>query len=266
MVPTLSMVFMVVTLLICLAVPIGGMLYLQRRRLPDGSPRHRRIWRTFAVGALAFFLSQVVIRLPLLSFAVPALPEPYRDVLLSPVSLSFSAGIFEETARLILMLLLLKGFHRWVDGVAFGLGHGGLEAVLLVGVGQIGTLALAVLINSGGWGSVAATMPAAAADSLHTQLVDTSPWMFLLAGLERIFAIVLHIGCSLLILWGVHRGRRLLAWVAAVVLHGLANWLALTTVARFSEVAAEVVLGVIAMLIVVGALRSRSAFPTSAPG
>lgn len=166
------------------------------------------------MGALAFFLAQVVLRLPLLNFAVPALPEPFRDLLLNPAALSFSAGIFEETARLVLMLVLLKGFHRWVDGAAFGLGHGGLEAVLLGGTGQIGNLTLSVLINSGAWESVAATMPAAAADSLH----------------------------------------------------GMANWLAVLTMVRFSTVAAEVVLGVIAVLIVLGALRARGAFPSSSPG
>lgn len=261
MVPVLSLVFMVLTLLICLALPIGGMLVLFRRRLPDGTRRHPGIWRAFGVGALAFFLSQVLIRLPLLNFVVPGLPEPARGVLLHPASLSFSAGLFEETARLVLMVLLLKGFHRFVDGVAFGLGHGGLEAVLLVGMTQVANLSLALLVNSGGWDSVAGTMPPEAADALHAQLVDASPWLFLMAGLERIFAVVLHIGCSLIVLWGVHRGRRLLAWAAAVLLHGATNWVAVETLTRFSPWAAEAALAVVAVLIVLVATRTRGAFP-----
>ena len=254
MVPVLSLVFMVLTLIICLALPVGGMVVLARRG-------HRRLWRAFGLGALAFFLSQVVIRLPLLSFVVPGLPEPARGFLTHPASLGLSAGLFEETARLVLMVLLLKGFHRFVDGVAFGLGHGGLEAVLLVGMTQVGNLTLALLVNSGGWDQVAATMPPEAAEMLHSQLVETSPWMFLLAGAERVFAVALHVGCSLIILWGVHRGRRLPAWAAAVVLHAATNYVAVTVATRFSPVASEVVLAVVAALIVLVALRTRGLFP-----
>ena len=37
----------------------------------------------------------------------------------------------------MMMLLLLKAFHRWIDGVTFGLGHGGIEMIALVGVAMV---------------------------------------------------------------------------------------------------------------------------------
>lgn len=46
--------------------------------------------------------------------------------------LSLTAGPFEETGRLLIMSHLLRR-PRFADGVAFGLGHGGLEAAALVG-------------------------------------------------------------------------------------------------------------------------------------
>ena len=46
-----------------------------------------------------------------------------------------------------MMLLLMKAFHRWIDGVTFGFGHGGIEAILLVGLTMVSNPTLAVLIN-----------------------------------------------------------------------------------------------------------------------
>ena len=86
-----------------------------------------------------------------MTLVVPGLPEPARGFLLSVPVASFTAGLFEETGRLVVMLLLLKAFHRLADGLAFGLGHGGLEAMLLVGLTYVSNLVLAVLMNTGGW-------------------------------------------------------------------------------------------------------------------
>lgn len=51
--------------------------------------------------------------------------------------------------------------------------------------------------------------------------------MFLLGGVERLAAITLHIACSLIVLAGIVHGRELVAWVAAVLLHGTFNLVAI---------------------------------------
>ena len=50
------------------------------------------------------------------------------------------------------------------------------------------------------------------------------PWStFALAGVERVGAITLHVLLSLVILTGIVHRRKALAWVVAVLLHGLSN-------------------------------------------
>ena len=225
MVPTLSMVFMVVVMLICIVVPFGAMLFTWSRRNTDGSRRFPRLWRAFWCGALAFTVSQVLTRLPLMTLVVPQLPEAVAGFLVSGPVASFTAGLFEETGRLVVMLLLLKAFHRWIDGVSFGLGHGGIEAILLIGLANVNNLVLAATINAGQWDVIAQALPPEAADQLFTALTQTAPAMFLLGGVERLAAITLHIACSLIVLAGIVHGRKLVAWVVAVLVHaGCSSW------------------------------------------
>jgi len=262
MVSPVSLAFMALAALISVAVPVGAMLWIWSRRTPDGARRWPHVWRPFAAGALAFVLAQVVTRMPLMALVVPNLPEPWPSVLMSGPGASFSAGLFEETARLLLMLWLLKHLRRWIDGVSFGLGHGGIEAVLLLGIATVNNLVLSVLINSGGWDAVAQTLPGETAEQLRSALVDTSPWMFLLGGVERLAAISLHIACSLLVLAGIVHGRRLLGWVAAVLLHGSFNLIAVAMAgAGVNLVVVEAVLVALAIGLWIAVLRSRPLFP-----
>ena len=211
---------------------------------------------------LAFVASQVLTRIPLMTVVVPQLPEPVSGFLLSGPVASYTAGLFEETARLLLMLWLLKHLRRWIDGVSFGLGHGGIEAVLLLGIANVNNLVLGVLINSGGWDAVAQTLPGETAEQLRSALVDTSPWMFLLGGVERLAAISLHIACSLLVLAGIVHGRKLLGWVAAVLLHGSFNLVAVAMAgAGVNLVLVEAVLVALAIGLWVAIVRSRPLFP-----
>lgn len=209
----------------------------------------------------------MLTRIPLMTVVVPQLPEPISGFLLSGPVASYTAGLFEETGRLVVMLLLLKAFHRWIDGVSFGLGHGGIEAVLLVGMATVNNLVLAVTINAGQWETIAAALPPEQAAQIHAALVDTAPWMFLLAGVERLAAISLHIACSLLVLAGIVLGRKLLFWLAAVLAHGTFNLVAVLMVgAGASMVLVEAVLVALAIGLWVGILRSRPVFPPALAG
>ncbi len=264
MVPVASLVFMAVSALICFAVPLGGLVYLTTRRTADGSRRYPAVGRAFLCGMLAFGISQLLIRIPLMLAVVPQLPAPVAGFLLSAPVASFSAGLFEETGRLVVMVLLLKQFHRWIDGISFGLGHGGLEAMALMGSSAVGNLVVGVMINTGRWDAVAEALPAGQGEMVRQGLASSPPTLFLLSGVERIGAIGLHVGLSVLVLWGVQSSHRLLAWTLAVLIHGLANLTAVGSVqAGASPWVAEVIVWLWAAAILVWAVRIRPAFPTT---
>lgn len=261
MVSPLSLVAMAVVALLCLVVPLGAFAWIVTRRDSVGGRRWPGVWRAFWAGALAFVASQLLTRIPLMTLVVPNLVPDISGFLLSGPVASYTAGLFEETGRLVVMLLLLKLFHRWIDGVTFGFGHGGIEAILLVGLAMVSNLVLALLINAGQWPSIAATLPADAAAQVFDALTTTAPPEFLLGGMERLSAISLHVACSVIVLAGIVHGRKLLAWLVAVILHGTVNLLAvLGLAAGWPALLVEVLLAVIAVALWFGIARARRWF------
>nr|WP_290670661.1 YhfC family glutamic-type intramembrane protease [Ardenticatena sp.] len=197
---------------------------------------HRRTnatWQAWFLGVATFTVSQLILRIPLLTLLTLAL----RDVNLSPSSttvwlfnavvLSFSAGVFEEWGRWFFLRHLAKRVRSFHEGVMFGLGHGGIEAIVLVGLNVLGTLVLLFMSDT-----ILAHLSILApqdADAVRQQIeaVRTLPaWAPLLGLWERVLAMTLHVALSLLVLWGVRQQRRALVWLA-VCWHGFFNLLAL---------------------------------------
>ena len=103
--------------------------------------RYKEIWKPILFGALTFTVFQVLIRIPLLSLVLPNQEWFVRLSSAQPVLyalfLGVTAALFEEGGRLLVMLLIMKKQRSASDGIAFGIGHGGIEAILLVGISSI---------------------------------------------------------------------------------------------------------------------------------
>ena len=59
------------------------------------------------------------------------------------------AGVFEEVGRYLAFRFLLKRYTNRRDAVTYGIGHGGIEAILVLGLTAINNIAIAQLVNSG---------------------------------------------------------------------------------------------------------------------
>jgi uncharacterized membrane protein YhfC len=125
------------------------------------------------------------------------------------------AGIFEETARFILFTLILKKARSWKEGVLVGLGHGGMEAIL------VGIFAALTLVNMIVYRNIdLSTVPSIPADQLELaqQQVEafwsTEPYLALAGFFERIFAMCLHLSLSLMVLHGIANRRAIWFWLA----------------------------------------------------
>ncbi|HDR7354925.1 YhfC family glutamic-type intramembrane protease [Bacillus wiedmannii] len=183
---------LIFTTMISFGLPLVALLYAvwKKRSIP------------YMLGVLAFVVSQILIRIPILNyvngtstdFQMFSVMQPVLFVLL----LSLSAGIFEEVARFIVMRYFMKQ-RDWQSGFLFGAGHGGIEAVLIVGIPVISLLFSQTVIQNG--------------DSYY------------FGGIERIFAMVLHIGLSLIVLQAVIQ-KKFRYVVYAILIHGTANALA----------------------------------------
>jgi uncharacterized membrane protein YhfC len=201
---------------ICLAGPVL-LAFLWRRR--TGAPLS-----AFGAGALVFFIAQVVLRLPWqvpLARRVQAHPEWVFPFLI--VS-AFTAALFEETGRWAGYRYLLRERTRRT-GVMLGLGHGGLEAILLVGFPLLGLLVAWVLASRG------MIAPGPTLEAVHRQTSSLGFWSVQLAALERGSGMASHVGLSLIVLQVWMRGG--LRWLfLAMMLHFAVNAVGVTLLHR----------------------------------
>lgn len=206
MVSAASILACLVTLFISLILPVAFLAFYGAKNRKQG------ILSAWLLGALGFFVPQILIRLPILN-ALAAAPGfsafVQNHTALYALSLAFTAGLFELAGRLVVAKILNKKELTYPRSLAAGLGHGGIEAILIVGMTYINNLVLMILINSGGFDTLLTQTAAMGADvsqlqMAQTAILTTSPLLFLLAGFERLLTMAAHAAMSVLVCWGVH--------------------------------------------------------------
>jgi uncharacterized membrane protein YhfC len=169
-------------------------------------------WRVFFYGMLTFFVFQPVLRL---SWQIPLfrwLAHDPRWHLPMLVFAALTAGLFEECGRWVAFRYLLPKRHDAPTAVMLGLGHGGLEAMLLVGVGFLALGTGYLLMHAG------VVVPAGVRSLVRSQFAGMTLATPFLALLERTSALAAHVGLSLIVLQAFVRGRK--RWLAyAIALH-----------------------------------------------
>lgn len=220
--PSISLARLVITALAIvleIALPLVVALVV-RRRLGVG-------WRYFAFGALIFFLFQIISRVPLVQaaqFMLGPQLQASRVLLVGwLLVLSVTAGLFEEIGRYVGYRWLMKREEKtWNKAVMYGVGHGGLESMLLIaGLTLLGLINLLVLPSV-----PLDSLPEAQRAQVQAQLaaVQAQPiWLPLVAVWERIWAMAAHVAFAVLVLQVFQRGR--LAWLwLSIGAHTLLNF------------------------------------------
>lgn len=126
-VSTLSITSMMISAVLSVLVPITLIIVLGIKK--------RMNWKAMLLGALLFFV--FVMILESIMHRVVLGPDPATSALvqnkwLYMIYAGFAAGIFEETARLLGFKFLIRvSENESIDtGISYGLGHGGIEAVI----------------------------------------------------------------------------------------------------------------------------------------
>jgi uncharacterized membrane protein YhfC len=137
------------------------------------------------------------------------------------------AGIFEESARFIAYHLLKKKFTGVTvsAALAYGVGHGGIEAILLAGLPMINNIVASVMINTGGIETVVSGLEGAVLEQATAQLASLATIassQFLIGGIERVFALGVQIALSVLVFYAVFgTQRRQWLYPLAIAVHAL---------------------------------------------
>lgn len=212
MVSTVSIVFMCVTLSLCFLLPIVVLLFMMKGR--------KGVFGVWIAGALGFIIPQMVIRIPVLQ-ALGAMPafqlftkeHPYIYVF----TLALTAGLFETAGRMVVLKIALGKRLSYMTGLAAGAGHGGIEAMAILGLAYVNNLAISLFINKG---SLSTMIPdEVLAETVRKSLVDTAPNLFLMAGFERIFTMMFHLLLSVILTLFIMKKRAFLGFFIVLFIH-----------------------------------------------
>lgn len=215
-------------------------------------------WGVFFTGAVTFILSQVghipfnelVLNGGLQDFFL-RMPGDSGLIGLA-IFLGLSAGAFEEVARYVTYQYWRKDVRTWGGGMMLGAGHGGVEAII-VGLSFSATFITLSLYDAGYLPNLLSTVPAEdlaeAEATIQSQIsaLMTLPWYGrVLGGLERVFAVILHLSLSLMVMQCFTQGKRRWLFVA-IGWHALANAGAIIIIGLTNEYLAEVFIGLMAV-------------------
>jgi uncharacterized membrane protein YhfC len=191
-----------------------------RRRL--GIP-----WRYFLYGALIFFLFQLITRVPAVlviqNLIQPQLQASRIFLFAWVVILSLTAGLFEEGGRYIgYRWLMGREDKTWSKALMYGLGHGGLESMLLVGGLSVVTLINLVVLSTMNLQTLPEQQRALVTQQL-AQISGLPDWIPLVGAYERLLAITIQVALSVMVLQVFRRGNLSWLWLA-ILGHALVDF------------------------------------------
>lgn len=245
-VPVLSMIFMAVSLILSFALPIGLCIYFRKVKKADLLP----FFVGMAVMVLFAFVLERLVHSVVLGSSVGA--KIQANMWLYALYGGLMAGLFEETGRfLAFKTVLKKNQKKDVNSLMYGAGHGGIEAVLILGIASINNLIYSVLINTDATAVLTGSLSGDLLQQVETAiqtLITTPSLQFLLGGVERIFAIVLHIALSVLVWFAVKKAGKGYLYPVAILIHFIVD-AATVILSRIgaSTLVLEAVIGVLAV-------------------
>ena len=241
MISTSSLVMIVVNLVLGFAVPICLAWWLVKK--------HNASLRTILIGAATFIVFALVLESIVHNIILKGSfgAAIQGNTLYLALYGGLMAGLFEETGRFLSMKYLLKKEPTTVKpAVAYGIGHGGVEMIIVYGFTMISYLAIAFMVKAGQAETLLSQTPAEAQGAINeliSKLSESNVGEWLMGLWERGTALILHLSLSILVWAAVRKGGKWL-WLfpAAILLHTLVDGQAVILVKSASTLATEAIL------------------------
>ena len=216
---------LIITVILMAAIPVLFFILWRRKH-----PRRTRISWLLA-GMAGFLVSARVLELGVHYFCI------IRD---NPVSRLINgntaafvlygtvmAGVFEECGRHLILKYIMKKNRTRENAVLYGIGHGGIEILAVVLPLIITYLTIAVLFSSGNTETALSTLKITE-ETAKTALPSVQAAaafdyaQMAMNVLERLIAMLFHIGLTVIVFYGVISGKKA-CLPLAVLLHMLGD-------------------------------------------
>lgn len=159
---------------------------------------------------------------------------------------SVAAGLFEEVGRYLAMRFLVRPAGDQGPAVAYGIGHGGCEAIVIGALAMIQIFIFATMLNAGHLDAILGpALPPADLARLHVTLEHLSLAGLAMGTFERLVALLIQIALSLLV-WRAVEKRQLRLVALAILFHALVDFPA--ALSQTGQIPATVVEGLLAVL------------------
>ncbi len=222
-VPSLSIIFMAISALVGILIPIILFIVIRKKYKADIKP--------FFVGVAIFILFAFIIERffhsIILTSNIGLIIQ--KNIWLYGIYGGVMAGLFEETGRFFAFKTVLKkNLSNDRNALMYGAGHGGVEAFIILVFSMISNIVIAVMINN----NMAEQLISGVTDEVQLQTIyktfetmsQTPSGDFLMAIIERIAAVSIHISLSVLVWFAVKNGGKFF-WLypLAILLHAFVN-------------------------------------------
>ena len=212
-----------VTVILMIAIPVIFFMYWRRKH-----PGQTKISWLIA-GMIGFIVSARVLELGVHYCCIVADNPVSRFINGNTAAYVLygiiMAGVFEECGRFIVMKYILKKNRTRENAVLYGIGHGGIEILAVILPTMITSLAAAILFSHGtvedALSALKITGETAAAALPTVQAAAVFDYAAMAMNvLERLFAMLLHIGLTVIVFYGVISGKKAFL-LLAILLHML---------------------------------------------
>lgn len=228
----MTILLFTIVVLAMILLPLGLAIWLRRHFTVP--------WILFCMGMLTFVGSQIY-HIPLNNWltdlgVIGSISAEAPDLWRTAVILGLSAGISETLARVLGFYFLFR--HRlaehFADGVMVGLGHGGIEAMIIGGVFTAGSLSSLWALRGVDLTTLGLSSIELTAVTEQLTAIQNSPWLVTFSLLERLIALTLHVTISVLV-WHAFQKRQVWPVLLAVAWHALLDAAAVYT-AQFLDI------------------------------
>lgn len=259
-VSTSSLLFMLLTAVLGIALPlITAIIWCKKKHEP---------FTTVLIGAATFLLFAIVIEKPLQALVI-SLDSPVSQFVnarpvLWGIIVGLFPGLFEETGRFVAFKTVLRKRKQRETGLSHGIGHGGFEALFILGITYIEYFVFAIMLNQG---SFVELMIEPVKDTLTPEVVKQitgiveqittfSAATMGVALVDRLIAVLYHIGASIMVFYAVKDKKKWWLYPLSILIHTVIDGLLglqLAGVFELSDVANEIIFAVEALAVFLGA-------------
>ena len=216
---------LIITVILMIAIPVSFFLYWRKKHKQE-----TRIGWLIA-GAAGFLVSARVLELGVHYFCVLADNPVSRFINGNTLAFvlygTIMAGVFEECGRHIVLKYILKKNRTRENAVLYGIGHGGVEILAVILPMMLLYLTVAILFSAGDMENALRTLniteESAAVALPSVQVAASFDYaMMAMNVIERLLAMSLHIGLTVIVYYGVINGKKI-CLPLAIILHMLAD-------------------------------------------